>query len=79
MNEIDLIRGVMDLPINAILSGVCIVLWRKLSVVEAKYEQVLVDLAKLQGANALRQEIKDDLLDIKQILKQNNTNPNTIS
>jgi hypothetical protein len=68
MNEIEIVRGIMDLPINAILSGVCIVLWRKLSVVEAKYEQVLVDLAKLQGANELRQEIKDDLSDIKQFL-----------
>jgi hypothetical protein len=68
MNEIEIVRGIMDLPINAILSGVCIVLWRKLSAVEAKYEQVLVDLAKLQGANELRQEIKDDLSDIKQFL-----------
>lgn len=68
MNDIEILRSLSDLPLNIILIGVVIALWRKLSVIESKYENVLLQLGQLQGSAEVRAEIKQELIEIKTII-----------
>lgn len=63
MTDLQWLESIINLPLQAILIGCIVFLWRKIETVQNKYETVLVELGELRGRTdvELRLEQKFDL------------------
>lgn len=61
-----------ELPLNILLIGLAVYLWRKLETLQSKYENVLLEMGKLHGKVDTEIQINEKLDQIYHVLAEHN-------